>query len=169
VSQDEEFATFVAARSRALMRTAYLLTGDLHQAEDLLQTALAKLYVHWGRVREREALDAYVRTTMTRAHISWLRRAASRERPLDVFPDSPAPSGPDVETRDALWALLGTLPRRQRAVLVLRFYEDLSERETADILGCGVGTVKSQTSRALAKLRLQLPGPDAMLVKEETA
>lgn len=157
---DRSFSEFVATRSAALLRTAYLLTGDRHRAEDLLQTALANCYASWGRIARGQAYDAYVRTALVRTSISWLRR----RRPLETsLAAAPEPTGPDPHValveRDATWRLLQSLPRRQRAVLVLRYYEDLSDAEIADAMHCSTGTVKSQASRALAKLRMQLAAP----------
>jgi RNA polymerase sigma-70 factor (sigma-E family) len=155
-SADEEFRAYVAARSPALLRTAYLLTGDRHDAEDLLQTALAKTYLAWGRIRERGALDGYVRRTMVNTNTSWWRRRRHlTEHPVAEPPervDSADHAGATV-LAEVLWQALAKLPKRQRAALVLRFYEDLSEAETAVALGVSVGTVKSTTSRGLARLR----------------
>lgn len=149
------FRDYVAARSPALLRTAYLLTGNRADAEDLLQTALAKTYLAWDRIREREAVDGYVRRVMVNTRTSWWRRRRVDERPTNVLPErrTERDAADDLALRDALWAALATLPKRQRAIVVLRYYEDLSEAETADLLGISVGTVKSTTSRALVKLR----------------
>ncbi|MBM7788945.1 SigE family RNA polymerase sigma factor [Tenggerimyces flavus] len=147
----ESFDAYVAARQHALLRTAYLLTGDRHEAEDLVQTALTKTYLAWSRVRDP---DAYVRRAMVNVHISWWRRAWRREeRPTDAVPEPTATPEPDLADRDEVWALVRSLPPRQRAVVVLRFYEDLTPAEVADILGCTAGTVASQTNRAIAALR----------------
>jgi RNA polymerase sigma-70 factor (sigma-E family) len=140
-----------------------VLTGDQHQAEDLLQTSLAKLYLAWNRVHDRESVDAYVRRIMVNEHHSLWRRAwRRREHPTDQVPEPTGPlSGPGDSRMDglsdALWQAVQTLPRKARAVLVLRYYEELTEAETADVLGISVGTVKSQTSRALARLRETAP------------
>ena len=161
---DDEFNELVAARSQALRRTAYMMCGDWHQAEDLTQIAFIKLHAAWGRVRRREDLDAYLRKTLLRACIDEKRRAWwRRERPAsDALPDSPA-TGADADTatadRDLLVAALRTLPAGQRAVLVLRFWEDQSVEETARLLGCSAGTVKSQTARGLASLRAEIASP----------
>lgn len=151
----EAFRGYVAARSPALLRTAYLLTGQRADAEDLLQTALAKTYLAWSRIREREALDGYVRRVMVNTQTSRWRRRKVDEHPTDVLPERAGQrdATTDLVLHDALWSALSGLPKRQRAMLVLRYYEDLSEAETADILGVSVGTVKSTTSRALVKLR----------------
>lgn len=146
----ESFDGFVAARSRALVRTAYLLTRDHALAEDLVQTALAKAWFHWSRIREDNP-EPYVRRILVTTYASWWRRRWHSEIPTDDLPDSPAPAGEDGLD---LWDAIGRLPRRQRVTLVLRYYEDLTEAETARLLGTSVGTVKSQTAKALAKLRL---------------
>ena len=155
---DAEFREFVAARSPALLRTAYLLAGgDWALAEDLLQTSLTKTYLAWGRIRNREAPESYVRRTLATTATSWWRRRWHGERPTAVLPDSDR-TDPNIEfdERDALWRLVLALPVRQRAVLVLRFYEDMSEADIAHTLGLSPGTVKSHASRALATLRAEL-------------
>ena len=150
----EDFRSYVAGRSAALLRTAYLLTGNRADAEDLLQTALAKTYLSWERIRDREAVDGYVRRVMVNTQTSWWRRRKVDERPTDELPDRSGRDGTaDLDLHDALWTALSALPRRQRAMVVLRYYEDLSEAETARVMGVSTGTVKSTTSRALSKLR----------------
>jgi RNA polymerase sigma-70 factor (sigma-E family) len=150
----EEFRTFVVARSTALFRTAYLLTGSRPDAEDLLQTAFAKTFLAWSRIHDKQAADAYVRRVLLNAHTSRWRLRRVAETPYGELPEQASRDAVGaVDLHDALWRALETLPRRQRAVVVLRYYEDLSEPEVADLLGCAVGTVKSQSSRALAKLR----------------
>jgi len=153
--RDADFTAYLQARQGRLLRTAYLLTGDQSEAEDLLQTSLAKLYLAWDRVHDRESIDAYVRRIMVNEHNSLWRRAwRRREQPTDQVPEPPtAPTSYDDGVSAALWATVQTLPRKARAVLVLRYYEELTEAETAEVLGIAVGTVKSQTSRALATLR----------------
>lgn len=160
-----EFAEFVHARQQALLRFAYLLTGDHHTAEDLVQTALAKTYLSWGRLRDRGALDAYVRRIIVNENASLWRRPWKRnERPTDVLPESGgAPPGPGSDSTDAMWTFVQTLPTRQRAAVVLRYYEDMTEADTAAILGCSVGTVKSQTSRGIATLRARLAADPDLL------
>jgi RNA polymerase sigma-70 factor (sigma-E family) len=148
----EAFQAYVAARSPALLRTAYLLTGSRPDAEDLLQTALAKTYLAWDRIREREALDGYVRRVMVNTQTSFWRRRRVDERPTDELPERPGRDA-TADLHDALWSALAALPRRQRAMVVLRYYEDLPEAEVARVLGVSVGTVKSTTSRALSRLR----------------
>lgn len=156
--KDADFEAYMAARQPSLLRTAYLLTGDQHTAEDLVQTALAKLYLSWDKVQEREHVDGYVRRILVNENNSLWRRAwKRREVSTDDVPDRQVVTDrPDDGRSAALWEFVQTLPRRQRAVVVLRFYEDLSEAEVADILGISVGTVKSQASRALAALRSRL-------------
>jgi RNA polymerase sigma-70 factor (sigma-E family) len=151
------FAQYVARRHQPLLRTAYLLTGNRHDAEDLVQTTLAKTYLAWDRIREPSAVDAYVRRAMVNTSRSgWRRRRVTEVLNGDVPERAYEPITPEsTELHEALWQLLGTLPHRQRAVLVLRYYEDLSEPETARVLGISVGTVKSTASRALARLRAQ--------------
>lgn len=159
---DDEFGRLVTARSLALRRTAYLMCGDWFEAEDLVQQAFIKVHAAWGRIRRRDDLDAYLRKTLLRTCIDEKRRARwRREHPAsDALPDTvEAPGEPDPETlsdRDTLVAALRALPAGQRAVLVLRFWEDLGVEETAQALGCSSGTVKSQTSRGLGALRAAL-------------
>ncbi|GAA4697973.1 SigE family RNA polymerase sigma factor [Nocardioides conyzicola] len=145
------FDDFVAARSSRLLRTAYLLTHDHALAEDLLQTALTKAWFAWSRIDAEP--EPYVRRILVNTYATWWRRRWNGERPYADLPETPAPDDAAEEQQD-LWAATGRLPRRQRAVIVLRFAEDLSEAETARILGISAGTVKSQTSKALAKLRI---------------
>ena len=153
-TRDAEFSEYMAARQRSLLRTAYLLTGDRHTAEDLVQTAFAKLYLSWDRVQDRESVDGYVRRILVNEHNSlWRRPWKRRERVTADLPDEPSTHGPARSRDHDLWALVQTLPAKQRATVVLRFYEELTEAETAAVLGVSVGTVKSQTSRALAALR----------------
>ena len=167
--KDSEFAAYMAARQPALLRTAYLLTGDQHTAEDLVQTALAKLYLSWHKVQRRELVDAYVRRILVNEHNSLWRRAWKRkEVSTDTVPDTewhPAPAGDGQSA--ALWEFVQTLPKKQRAVIVLRFYEELSEAETAQVLGISVGTVKSQASRALAAMRARVHEHPALSREEE--
>lgn len=150
--RDEEFHEFVVARSDAMLRSAYLLTHDWGQAEDLLQTAFAKAW--FARDRITYGAEAYTRTVLVNTYASWWRRRWRLEIPTATLPEK---HGTDhttqVDDHDAMWRALGALPRQQRAVLVLRYYEGLSEAEIAAALGCSTGTVKSQASKALAKLR----------------
>lgn len=154
---DERFHEFVAARSSALLRTAYLLTGDWANAEDLLQTALTKTYLAWRRLGEIDAVEPYARRVLVTTATSWWRRRWHQERPTGTLPESGGPDGAEERAeRDLMWRFVCGLPVRQRAVLVLRFYEDRTEMETARLLDISVGTVKSQTARALATLRRRL-------------
>jgi RNA polymerase sigma-70 factor (sigma-E family) len=153
VRTPEGFEEFVAVASPRLLRTAYLLTRDVGHAEDLLQTVLAKAWRSWRRVKGDP--EPYVRRIMVNTHATWWRRRWRGEEPAGELPESIGePEQHAVDERDWLWQVLGRLPSRQRAVLVLRYYEDLTEAQVADLLGCSVGTVKSQASKALAKLRL---------------
>jgi len=151
---DDEFAEFVTRWSPALLRVAFLLTSDRHEAEDLLQTALLKTSKHWGRLADRDAAYAYVRRVIVTTHTSWRRRRRVHEVLLDQLPDS-AVEPAAIGAGRALQAL-EELPPRMRAVVVLRCYEGLTEAETAAALGCSVGSVKSQASRGLARLRVLL-------------
>jgi RNA polymerase sigma-70 factor (sigma-E family) len=158
--RDREFTEWLAAREPALQRTAHLITGDLHSAQDLVQAALTKLYLVWDRLDDKGHLDAYVRRIMVNEHTSTWRRAwRRREVSRGEVPDRGVEASYDPG-RDAVWRYLVTLAPRQRAVVVLRYYEDLSEREIADVLGVSVGTVKSQTSKAMANLRRTLEGAE---------
>lgn len=162
--RDDAFGAFVSARSRHLLQTAHLLTGNRHRAEDLLQTALTRTYLKWDRIDDPEG---YVRRTMANAHIDWWRRSPWREESRAELPEV---AGPDAsasyEVRDAVLQALARLTRRQRAVVVLRYYEDLSEAEIASALGCSPGTVKSAASRAMARLR---DDPGLRAQREEVA
>ncbi len=150
------FHEFVVARGAALSRTAFLLTGEHHAAEDLVQSALAKAAARWRQIMEYGQPEAYVRRTMINEHISWWRRRPAR--PMAEVPDRPGADEPHhVVDRVVLGQALATLTPRQRAVVVLRYYEDLSEADTAAAMGCSIGTVKSQTHLAIGKLRSALP------------
>lgn len=156
--KDADFSAYMAARQVALYRTAYLLAGDHAGAEDLLQNAFAKLYLSWDKVRDREALDGYVRRIMVNENSSLWRRAwKRREHSSDTLPDTGVVDTYDDGMGGVLWSFVQTLPPRQRSVVVLRYYEQLSEAEIAEVLGVSVGTVKSQASRALAGLRARAP------------
>jgi RNA polymerase sigma-70 factor (sigma-E family) len=154
-ADDPCFGDYVTARSRSLLRTAYLLTGNIPDAEDLVQSALAKTYQAWDRIEDRAALDGYVRRAMVNTHISWWRRRKVEEFPTDEVPDQVVadPSG-NSDLQDSLRRAIDRLPRRMRAAVVLRYYEDMTEAEVADVLGVSLGTVKSTVSRAVAKLRI---------------
>jgi RNA polymerase sigma-70 factor (sigma-E family) len=151
----EGFARFVEARQRALQRTAWLLTGDWALAEDLVQTALARSWPRWERIRRRDDPEVYVRRVMVNTWASWSRRRWRGERPSAAVPDSRAPGdmATEVAVRVAVQRALGSLTDRQRLVLVLRVFDDLSEVQVAQVLGCAIGTVKSTMARAVARLR----------------
>lgn len=151
----EEFVAYFGARLDVIRRTAYLLCGDWHTAEDLAQNALVRLAASWHRMRDPTAVDAYVRTCLIRAYLADAKRAwRRRERTMWDPPENPHPSQEEAVARKvAVRDALRVLPPRQRAVLVCRFYWDLDCEQTGRLLGCSVGTVKSQTSRALATLR----------------
>lgn len=155
MSAPEGFAELVATRSAALVRSAWLLTGDEAAAQDLVQTALAATWVRWGRLRDPGAAEAYVRRVMLSTFLSWRRRRWHGEVPTAAPPDHAAAGDPfeAVELRAAVVAALARLPRRQRAVIDLRYVEDLTEAQAAQALGCAIGTVKSQSAKALATLR----------------
>ena len=157
MSIDEDFAEFVAARWGPLYRLAYLLAASPADAEDLLQTTLEKAYMNWSRIGRMQYAEAYVRRMLAHTSVSSRRRAWIRERPTDVLPDPAGDSAEElVLDRHLFWPLVCALPARQRAVIVLRYYEDLSEAEIADALGCAPGTVKSQSSTAIGALRRAL-------------
>ena len=157
-----DFTEFMQARWSALFRTAYLLTGNRHDAEELLQEAMARTCVSWLRIRDKGAVDAYVRRILVHeASRGWRRRG--REQTVDDLP-LPGHGGgvPEHETHLVVWEAIRRLPPRMRAALVLRYYEDLSEADTAAILGCSVGTVKSQSHAAITRLRTTLGDSFAM-------
>ena len=152
---DPAFREYVASRGAALLRMALLLTHNLADAEDLVQVALAKTYQAWDRIEDRGAVDGYVRRAMVNTHISWWRRRRVEEYPTDDIPErAVADHAGDSELQDALRRAIERLPRRMRAAVVLRYYEDMTEAEIANVLGVSQGTVKSTVSRAVAKLRI---------------
>ena len=157
MDQDQDFADFVGARWSSLYRLAYLLAASPSGAEDLLQTALEKAYVNWGRISAMEYPEAYVRRIITTTLVSSRRRAWTRERPTETLPETGDEFG-DIGAldRSLLWPLVCALPERQRAVIVLRYYEDLTEVQIAQVMGCAPGTVKSQSSAAMRALRRAL-------------
>lgn len=158
VRAEDDFHEFVTARWSALLRTAYLLTGDRGRGEDLVQGALVRAHRHWSKLKREGGAEAYVRKIMVNLNTDWWRRLGSREHAVESVPDAQtaADAFAAFELHDELWTALRKLPARMRAVLVLRYFEDLSEAETAAILGCSTGTVKSQCSRGLGRLRLAL-------------
>lgn len=156
-TDEEQYTEYVTERLPALRRIAYLLCGDSHRADDIVQNAITRLYVHWRKARAAENIDAYVRTIVVRTFLNEQRTGwLSRVRLVSETPDRHAPPGPDVETTQVLHAALARVPPKQRAVLVLRFLYDLPVAEVAGILGCSTGNVKSQTAHGLTALRKQL-------------
>jgi RNA polymerase sigma-70 factor (sigma-E family) len=172
VDRYEGFREFVAARGQALTRAAYLLTGDQQLAEDLLQNVLSRVAGRWERLLAKGSPEAYIRTSLYREYVSWLRRRPNSEIPTDVLPE-PASSATTTDFADlttlrlSLERALGKLTRKQRAVIVLRFYEDLSEADAARVMGCSVGTIKSQTHRGLARLRAVAPDLATLMTDAE--
>jgi RNA polymerase sigma-70 factor (sigma-E family) len=164
VTSHQEFAEFAATSAPQLRRTAFLLCGDWHTAEDLAQTALAKVFVSWRKVRRRDAAHAYATRTLVNSYLADKRLRRSTEVLTDRLPEYPA-IWPAPETRMVVLDALAALPPRSRAVVVLRYWADLSVEQAADVLGCSTGNVKSQSARALDKLRAALgdvmtePGP----------
>ena len=157
----DAFDALVRTRSAALLRTAYLLTGDSWAAEDLLQTCLTTTYVHWRALRDEQAGEAYARRVMVTTYARWWRRRWRGELPTPTAAETADIDRFDAaDERDLLRRALATLSRRQRACVVLRYYSDLSEAEVADLLGIAVGTVKSTTARALALLRAAHTGQE---------
>lgn len=161
----DEVRAFIAARRPALYRSAYLLVGNSPDAEDLVQATLVRVITAWDRIQRRDAPEVFARRVM-------VNLAASRWRRLKTYAaivhrTAPAGDEPDIAdaaaVRDAMWAAIQSLPVRMRAVVVLRYYEDLSEIEIAAVLGCSTGTVKSQSSKALARLRVQMEPIDLSL------
>jgi RNA polymerase sigma-70 factor (sigma-E family) len=166
---DAEFVAFVDRRARQHLRAAALLTGDWHTAEDLVQTCLVKLYRAWPRLDPGVDLDAYLRRMLVNTNRSWWRARWRREAPVATVPDRAG----DADAQDAhdraatVRQALRALPARQRAVLVLRFYEDLPVAEVADLLGCSAGAVKTHTHRGIRRLRQLLAGEAAVGSSEE--
>ena len=151
------FSEFVETRSSALFRTAYLMVGDHQLAQDLLQEALVKTLIAWPRLRDRANVDAYTRRIIVTTSISWRRRRSFHERPTGALPERIDPDPVEAMiTHDAVVAALRNVPPRQRAAIVLRYYQDLTEAQTADAMGCSVGAVKSQVAAGLTRLRREL-------------
>jgi RNA polymerase sigma-70 factor (sigma-E family) len=161
------FRAFALTRRPSLRRTAFLLCGDWHQADDLVQTALVKLYVAWPRVRATELPDGYTHRILVRCFLDERRRPWRRESPVDRIGDDAADAARPTDEVLDLRAALTRLPRRQRATLLLRFWLDASVAQTADALSCSEGTVKSQTARALSTLRNLLA--EGALVTEDSS
>jgi RNA polymerase sigma-70 factor (sigma-E family) len=168
VETEGGFAGFVGANTGALLRTAYLLTGNSSAAEELVQDTLVRLYPKWDKVEAADVQIAYVRRSLTNTFLNEKRRPSSRELVLDILPErGEARDATDqLADRDEIWTLLRTLPDRQRAALVMRFFHDLPDSEIADALGCRIGTVRSLISRGLTSMREQSAsgqpaGPDS--------
>lgn len=166
---EEQFRAFVNARWAPLKRFAFALTGDLGQAEDLLQTALLNCHRRWRHITNDDSPEVYVRRALINLNISWWRRRRIVEYPTAAVPDVPGRDEmASFDARDEIWRAILSLPGRMRAILVLRYLEDLPESEVADILGCSVGSVKSQASRGLARLRGVLESMAEELAAETT-
>ena len=161
-SRDDEYTEYISARMMSLRRTAYMLCQDWHRADDLVQAAITKLYVHWGRAHAADHIDAYARTVLVREFLGERRSAWARR--VSLHGQLTRASTDETSDHDALLdlrAALAVVPPRQRATLVLRFYCDLNVEQAAQVLGCSPGTVKSQTVKGLAALRRALdPDPD---------
>jgi RNA polymerase sigma-70 factor (sigma-E family) len=163
------FTDFATTHSGGLFRTAYLVVGDHQLAQDLVQESLVKTYVAWPRIRDHDKAVAYARKAIVTTAISWRRRRSFHERPSATLPETAVADPVDgVRTRDTVWEMLASLPPRQRAALVLRYYEDLSEAQTAEVMGCAIGTVKSQVSTGLARLRAEVGRDVAPLGADRT-
>jgi RNA polymerase sigma-70 factor (sigma-E family) len=166
----EEFTSFARERSHALLRSAYLLTGDQHLAEDLVQASLARTYLAWRRIDGPGNVEAYARRVMYHQQVSWWRRRRAAEW---LTADPPEPRGPGTDTSDGtdvrlmLRDALRKLPPKQRVVLILRFFEDYTEAEAAAVLDVRIGTIKSQTARGLARMRAIAPELAHLYGKEE--
>ncbi len=165
--QDAEFSRCFAANEANVRVTAFLLCGDWHRAEDLTQAVFLKLYLAWPRLHSHQQLGGYLRQTTVRTFLAEQRRLRwRRERLVDQPPETPAMDPPVSEDKLVAWQALATLPPRQRAVLVLRYWQDLGVDEAAEVLGCSPGTVKSQTSKGLVALRRKLGAHFAERVQE---
>ncbi|MGY1844013.1 SigE family RNA polymerase sigma factor [Modestobacter sp. SYSU DS0875] len=153
-SRDDEFTEFVMTNSAQLLRTAWLLTGDRGHGEDLMQTALAKAYTHWAKVQRADNPLAYVRRSMINSHLSWRRRLSNTEQLIEHLPDH---GGGDLQAahadRDQVLTALAQLSPRVRTAIVLRYFDDLTEASTAELMGCSVSTVNNHVTKGLATLR----------------
>ncbi|HWS39288.1 MAG TPA: SigE family RNA polymerase sigma factor [Actinoplanes sp.] len=166
---DDEYTEYVTARLPALRRLAYLLTGDGHRADDLVQQTITTLYVKWSRARAADHVDAYVRQMLVRTYVDERRLAWSKVRLLWETPEPVPITDNGMEERELVRAALSRVSRRQQAVLVLRFYYDLPVDEVATVLGCSPGTVKTQTSRGLAAMRRLLGDSEAGFLRTATS
>lgn len=153
-----EFTEFVVSRTPALLRFAYLLSGDAYLAEDLTQEALVRVHRRWSSIVRADGPEPYVRKAILRQYLSWYRRRASTEVPRAEAPDIPDPRSlaDRVVEHDEMWSMLAALPRMQRAVLVLRYYEDIPDAEIGELLGCTTATVRVHAFKALKRLRAAL-------------
>ncbi|GAA5195393.1 SigE family RNA polymerase sigma factor [Rugosimonospora acidiphila] len=153
-----DFGEFVMARTPALLRFAYLLTGDSHLAEDLIQEALVRVHRRWSSIEYQGGPEPYVRKAILNQYLSWRRRRSSAELVLAELPErrDPALGAEQIVERDEMWSLLATLPRAQRAVVVLRYYEDLADQDIALLLDCSPATVRVHAFKALKRLRAAL-------------
>lgn len=159
--RDDEFTQYVVVKLGSMRRMAYLLCQDWQRADDLVQSAITQLYIHWGRASAMQHTDAYARTILVREFLTEQRLGWHRKVSLDVpLPDTPR-AAPDLDTVLDIRAALASLPPRQRATIVLRFHCDLTVEQTAQLLGCSAGTVKSQTAKAMDALRAQLGSSQA--------
>ncbi len=160
--RDDGFTDFVVEVERPLLRTAYLLTGDHGHAEDLVQTTLVKAHRHWAKVQRADSPLAYVRRILVTSHVSWRRRMSTSEQVIETVPDRPGDDLQDrLATTDLVRAALRELSPKARAVVVLRWFEDLTEAETARVLGCSTSTVSTHAARGLATLRRHLDATSA--------
>ncbi len=159
--ENRSFTDFVSAEQGPLLRLAVLLAGDRGQAEDLVQTALMKSYRHWDRITRSGTPSAYVRRVLVTTHTSWRRLLSSTEQVMASLPEYADPYAGATEHDEELRRALQALPPRMRTAVVLRFYEDLSEQRTAELMGCSASTVNTQTARGLARLRASLTDPVA--------
>jgi RNA polymerase sigma-70 factor (sigma-E family) len=166
--EEEQFRAFVVSMWPALLRTAYLLTGDHHHAEDLVQSALVRTHRYWRRIQRTDAPEVYVRRVLVSLNANRWRRRRVIEHVTDAVPEPSGVEAPTLHLREEIWHAAQRLPAQMRAVLVLRYFEDLSVAEVAGVLGCSEGTVKSQASRGLARLRAELTSHD-LITQEETA
>ncbi|MEU5941792.1 SigE family RNA polymerase sigma factor [Micromonospora sp. NPDC047548] len=168
--EDEEYVEYVSVALSRLRRSAYLLCGDAHRADDVVQSALVTVYLRWSKIRTVENLDGYVHRILVRRYLDETRRSWAKVLLSWRTPEPRSSAGPSVEDTDAVRSALAALSRGQRSVLVLRFFCDMSVQETATALGCSTGSVKSQTSRGLATMRRllseQWPGADQRRLQE---
>ncbi|MDT0346212.1 SigE family RNA polymerase sigma factor [Streptomyces litchfieldiae] len=167
-----DFDDYVLTRGDALLRFAYVMCDDAQRAEDFVQEALVRCHRRWRRIERDAGLDAYVRKAIVRQYLSWRRRRAAEDRPTDALSDTRGRPDGAIEAigeRDAMLRLLAELPRRQRAVLVLRYYEDLPDGQIAELLSCSTATVRVHASRGLARLRRHPELAGLVAVAEEEA